>query len=52
MVRQTDKEENRIAAGDKEKGYTHGYVVGAKNAHSADSQTVQYSTDNDFGKHS
>ena len=46
IVCQTD--ENRIAAGDKEKGYTHGYVVAVKNAHSADSQTVQYSTDNDF----
>lgn len=46
IVCQTDQ--NRIAAGDKEKGFTHGYVVAVKNAHSADSPTVQFSTDFDF----
>lgn len=46
IVFQTDPA--RIAASDKEKGFTHGYAVAVKNAHPADKGTVQFSTDTDF----
>lgn len=39
---------SRIAQTDKDKGYTHGYVVAVKNAHPADKPTVFYSTDYEF----
>mgnify|MGYP003014448232 FL=1 len=46
IVCQTD--ENRIAAGDKEKGYTHGYVMALKNAHGPDKTTTWWSGDMEF----
>lgn len=46
IVFQTDP--SRIAASDKEKGFTRGYAVAVKNAHQADKGTVQFSTDTDF----
>ena len=46
IVCQTD--ENRIAAGDKENGYTHGYVMALKNAHGPDKTTTYWSADMEF----
>lgn len=39
---------DRIAQSDKDKGYTHGYVVAAKTAHGADKPTTFWTTSTDF----
>lgn len=40
IIFQTDP--NRIASSEKERGFTHGYVVAAKSAHGADYKTTRY----------
>ncbi|MEG1622257.1 MAG: Ig-like domain-containing protein [Alistipes sp.] len=39
---------DRIAASDKAKGFTHGYVMAVKNAHGTDKKTTWYSSDYNF----
>lgn len=41
IVFQTDP--NRIASSEKERGFTHGYVVAAKGAHGSEYETTRYS---------
>lgn len=43
IVFQTDP--NRIASSEKERGFTHGYVVAAKNAHAPGKELTMYSFD-------